>query len=140
LTWIQGTEVQGWLFLLEPGRYRLLSDEDVQNDPHLDPVRLMINQERQQLIATTASHVEHSRDAAIVARLFPITVKFHAGNWRIPFAEEWRALAPPDSQPRAISFLFSPEGFLEIWYTDVLRQALTPPWHNQSLEGNPRFY
>jgi len=130
LAWITGTEVQAWLFLLEPGRYRLLSDEDVQNDPQLEPVRVLILQEKP-VVATEASYAENSRDAAIVARLIPITIRFHKGSWRIPFAEERRALAPPDCNPRAISFLFSPEGFVEIWYTDVLRRALTPPWHNQ---------
>lgn len=129
LEWIKGAEVQAWLLLIEPGRYRLLSEEDVQSDPQLDPIRLLIIQEKQ-TTTTPASYAERSSDAAIVARLFPITIKLHTGSWRLPFAEEWRALAPPDSSPRSISFLFTPEGFLEIWYTDVLRRALTPPWQN----------
>jgi hypothetical protein len=130
LKWIQGTEVQGWLYLVEPGRFRLLSDEEVQNDPQLDPVRLTITQETFSQ-RNPASYAERSTDAAIAARLFPMIMKFHTGGWRIPFAEEWRALAPPDSNPRAISFLFSPEGYLEIWYTDTLRKALTPSWQNR---------
>lgn len=130
LKWIQGDEVQAWLYLLEPGRYRLLSDGDVQSDPQLDPVRLIINQEMTTQ-RNSATYAERSTDAAIVARLFPVTMKFHAGGWRFPFAEECRVLAPADCNPRAISFVFSPEGFLEIWYTDVLRKALTPLWQRQ---------
>jgi hypothetical protein len=130
LAWIKGTEVEAWLFLPEPGRYRLLSDEDVQNDRQLEPVRLLILQEKP--VATVeASHAENLRDVAIVARLIPITVRSHKGSWRFAFSEEWRGLAPPNCNPRTISFLFSPEGFVEIWYTDVLRRALTPAWHDQ---------
>lgn len=127
LPWIKGTELQAWLFLVELGRYRLLSEEDVQNDPLLEPVRGLIMQEKT-IVATGASYAENSADVAMTARLIPITVRFHRGSWRIPFPEEWSALAPVDSNPRAISFLISPKGFLEIWYTDLLRRVLTPSW------------
>jgi hypothetical protein len=129
-TWITGKEVQAWLFLPEPGRYRLLSDEDVENDPQLESVRLLILQEKS-AVPTQPSYVKNMRDAAVVARLIPITIDLHKGSWRVLFAEEWAALAPPDSNPRALSILISPEGYLEIWYSDVLRRALAPPWHNQ---------
>jgi hypothetical protein len=131
LSWIKGTtESEAWLFLIEPGRHRLLSEEDVQNDPKLNPIRLLVTQETLS-IATAASFAEPLNDAASVARLFPITMKFHTAGWRIPFEDEWSALAPPDSNPKDISFLFGPDGFLELWYTDVLRQALAPSWKNR---------
>jgi hypothetical protein len=129
LDWIKGTEVTAWLFLLELGRYRLLSDEDVQNDPLLEPIRVLILQEKP-LVGTKASYAESSGDAAVIARLIPITIRSHKGSWRLPFQEEWSALAPPDCNPRAISVLISPKGFLEIWYTDLLRRVLTPAWKN----------
>jgi hypothetical protein len=128
LGWIKGiAETEAWLFIIEPGRHRLLSEEDVHNDPKLNPIRLLITQETPST-ATEASYAEPLKDAASVARLFPITLKFHTAGWRIPFEHEWAALAPPDSNPKDISFLFGPEGFLELWFTDVLRQALTSSW------------
>jgi len=127
--WITGKEVQAWLFLPELGRYRLLSDNDVENDPQLEPVRLLILEEKS-AVSTQPSRAKHTRDAAVVARLIPITIDHHKGSWRILFAEEWAALAPADCNPRALSILI-PEGYLEIWYTDVLRRALAPPWQNQ---------
>jgi hypothetical protein len=127
--WIKGTEIEAWLFLIEPGRHRLLSDEDVQNDAQLDPIRLLIIHEHMRT-GTAASYSERSNHAAVAATLFPTTMKLHTGGWRIPLADEWKALAPLDVNPRAISFLLAPEGYLELWFTDVLRRTLTPSWHN----------
>jgi len=127
--WITGKEIQAWLFLPQLGRYRLLSDDDVENDPQLEPLRLLILQEKP-AAPTQPSHAKEIGDAAAVARLIPITIDLHKGSWRILFAEEWAALAPPDTNPRALSILI-PEGYMEIWYTDVLRRALAPPWQNQ---------
>jgi hypothetical protein len=130
LAWVKGTEVQAWLFLLELGRYRLLSDEDVKDDPLLESIRLLILQEKP-AATTIASDVESSADASIMARLIPVTIKSHKGSWRMPFPEELSALAPRDCNPRTISILISPKGFVEIWYTDALRRTLTPAWQNQ---------
>jgi hypothetical protein len=130
VAWIKGTEVPAWLFLLELGRYRLLSDEDVKDDPVLESVRLLILHE-EQTVTIKASEAESSADAAIMARLIPITIKSHKGSWRMPFPEELASLAPLDCNPRSISILASPKGFVEIWYTDMLRRVLTPPWKNR---------
>lgn len=126
LTWITGKEVKAWLFLTEPGRHRLLSDEEVRNDPQLEPVCLLILQEKS-AIATEPSHAERFTHSAIVARLIPITISAHQGSWRIPFPKEFKTLAPIDSNPNALSILFSPEGYVEIWHTDVLRKAAYSP-------------
>lgn len=130
LEWIKGPEVTAWLFLLELGRYRLLSDEDVQNDPLLESVRALILQEKP-FEKAKASCAESSGDALIMVRLIPISIRSHKGSWRMPFLEEWGALAPVDCNPRTISVFISPKGFLEIWYTDLLRRVLTPAWKNQ---------
>ncbi len=128
LGWMKGdAELQAWLFMLELGRYRLVSDDDVQNDALLEPIRSSILREKV-IVQTGASETEDSEGAAMVARLIPVTVRPHKGSWRIPFAEEWAALAPPDCNPRAISMFISPKGFLEIWYTELLRRVLTPSW------------
>jgi len=126
LPWIMGKEVKAWLFLVESGRHRLLSDGEVQNDPQLEPVRLLILQEKFS-IATEPSYAEHLRKAAIVARLVPITINLHQGSWRIPFPKEFKTLGPTDCNPNALSILFSPEAYVEIWHTDVLRRAACSP-------------
>ena len=127
LTWITGKDLQAWLFVVEPGRYRLLSDENVQNDPLLEPVRLL---HEQAAVPTQPSQGTPLRDAAMIARLIPISIELHRGSWRALLTEELAALAPPDVNPRDLSILM-PEGYLEIWYRDVLRRAFDPLWRNR---------
>jgi hypothetical protein len=121
LSWITGKDVEAWLYLLEPGRFRLLSDEDVKSDPRLAPVRLLILQE-ETITPVHPSHAKPLEAAAIVAQLIPITIDNHKGSWRISLSEELGALAPRDTNPRALSILM-PEGYLEIWYSDTLRKS-----------------
>jgi hypothetical protein len=66
----------------------------------------------------------------MIARLIPISIELHRGSWRALLTEELAALAPPDVNPRDLSILM-PEGYLEIWYRDVLRRAFDPLWRNR---------
>jgi hypothetical protein len=130
ILWMTGTNVQAWLLLLAPGRYRLLSDEQVQNDPQLEPVRLLIL-EGEPAAVSEPTCSKGLNDEAIVARLVPITPAQHkqSQSWRISLPRELlKAFPPPDcADPKAFSILFSLEGYWEIWYTDVLRRAAYSP-------------
>jgi hypothetical protein len=125
ISWLTGTDVQAWLLLLASGRYRLLSDEQVQSDPQLEPVRILIV-EGTPAIAAEPSHWQNLKDAAVVARLVPISLTHSKQRWRISFPRELKALAPPDCDGKAFSALLSLDGYFEIWYTDVLRRAAIP--------------
>ena len=126
LAWITGKDVKAWLFIVEPGRFRILSDENVQNDPLLEPVRLL-HEQTAVPVSARPSQAKPLRDAALIAQLIPITIDLHRGSWRVLLTEELVALAPPDVNPRDLSFLM-PEGYLEIWYRDVLRRAFDRSW------------
>jgi hypothetical protein len=127
LNWMTGVEKEAWLFIVEPGRNRLLSLENVQNDPLLEPTLLM---REQSTITDQPSQAKSLKDAAIIAQLIPVTIDLHRGSWRILIPEEMPALAPPDVNPRDLSILM-PEGYIEIWYRDVLRRAFDPSWRNR---------
>jgi hypothetical protein len=126
MSWMAGTNVRAWLLLLAPGRYRLLSDEQVENDPQLEPVRLLIL-EGKPAVVSEPTYSKDLKEEAIVARLVPIAVAQHKQSqcWRISLPRELlKAFAPPDcGDPKAFSILLSLEGYWEIWYTDVLRRA-----------------
>jgi hypothetical protein len=126
--WSASTDGQAWLLLLESGRYRLLSDEQVQADPRLEPVRLLIL-EGKPTVLSEPTHTKDLKGDAIVARLVPIAVALHkkSQRWRISLPKELGAFEPPDCGPGKFSVLFSLEGYLEIWYTDVLRRAASVP-------------
>jgi len=129
LPWLVGkSETDAWLYLVEPGRYRLLSDEDIENDPDLQPVRAAMLQEKPDVRALP-SHATEMRDAAMPIRLVPITIELHKGSYRTPYVEELAVLAPRYCDPRDLSILM-PEGYLEIWYTDALLRATDRSWRN----------
>jgi hypothetical protein len=119
-----GREIQVWLLLLEPGRYRILLDEQVQNDSKLEPIRLLILEGKPVLEANPSFAVDAVAEA-IVAKLVPTRMEHPANKtWRIVFPVELNIFAPPDCDLNAFSILFSLEGYWEIWYTAVLRAAV----------------
>ena len=126
--WAADTDGQAWLFLLESGRYQLLSDEQVQGDPRLEPIRLLIL-EGKPAVVSEPTRAKNLRDEAIVARLVPVAVALHkqSQRWRISLPKELQALEPPDCDPNNFSVLFSLEGYFEIWYTDLLRRSASLP-------------
>jgi hypothetical protein len=128
MPWPLNTDGRAWLLLLESGRYRILSDKQVQGDPRLEPIRLLIL-EGKPVVVSEPTRTKDLKDEAIVARLVPIAVAQHkqSQSWRISLAREMKAFEPPDCNPKNFSVLLSLEGYFEIWYTDVLRRAAFLP-------------
>lgn len=134
IPWLTEPNLRAWLFLLSLGRYRLLSDEQVQNDPNLDCVRSLIL-EGKTAITSQPTHSENPENESIVARLIPITfVQYkQSQSWRFLFSKELTALAP-DCDIKKVSILLSLEGYWEIWYTDLLKKTLSVPLHEQPTD------
>jgi hypothetical protein len=118
--------LQAWLLLLMPGRYRLLSDEQVQGNSLLEPVRLLIL-EGKSVAVLNATYADEPSRAAIVARLAPTAVSPPKPGWRIAFPKTFEIFVPQGCDPHSFSVVFSLEGYCEIWYTDVLRKIGTAP-------------
>jgi hypothetical protein len=135
IPWIRGQEkIPAWLLLLSAGRFRLLSDEEVKNDPQLGPVRSLISEGASAITDEHTSEPTFSEEvgrAALVARLLPTEVFPHGQGWRITFPKAFRVFAPDDCDKRDFMILFSLEGYGEIWYTNVLRKAAVLPLDSQ---------
>ena len=113
--------LEAWLFLISPGRFRLLSDDDVQNDSRLEPVRsLILNGPSAAVEPSTA---DEAASAAIVACLFPTSLTRPKTGWRLSVPRPADALVPKN-YGKEISITYSFEGYLEIWYTEVLHAAV----------------
>lgn len=125
--WMTGsTTVQAWILLLTAGRYRVLSDEQVQNDPYLQPIRLLIL-EGTPVVETAPSTAEEPERVAVIAKLVPVSIappEPQGPGWRISLPKALEEFVPQGCNPKALSILFSLEGYLEIWYTEVLRRAV----------------
>lgn len=126
--WIKGTEsLQGWLLLLSVGRYRLLSDEDVMNDPRLEPVRTLLLEGKPIIVSEPTSAEEPAR-AVLVACLIPVTMTPPPPGWRICLPKSFNIFIPGDCDAKDFTIFLSLEGYWEIWYTDILvrtGQAMT---------------
>jgi len=129
VSWMRGANaIQCWLYLIEPGRYSLLSDQNLKDDAHLESVRdLLVEGE---VPAAEPTQAEGISKAAIVARLARTTISPHRASstdeasWRLTFPKVFEIFAPPDYTPTKLSVMVSIEGYLEIWYTDLLRKAV----------------
>jgi len=134
LPWTESTGGQAWLLLLEAGRYRLLSDEQVQQDPKLEPIRLLILEGTAAVVSDPSSYKD-LRAESIVARLIPVAVALHkqSQRWRISLPGELKVFEPPDCNTSNFSVFFSLDGYFEICYTDLLRRAAVVPLSNQQF-------
>lgn len=127
LRWLTGKDpVEGWLLLVEEGRYRFLSSEQVEADPQLDAIRAHINGAETNTPNEPALAQEATR-AAMVVRLMPVKVSPHGATWRFLIPKLMRKLAPPGYDPNDFTLFFAIDGYLEIWYTEVLRKAASVP-------------
>jgi hypothetical protein len=127
LPWVTGTDtIEAWVLQIELGRYRLLSDEQVQGDSRLEPIRSLLL-EKKTASPTEPTFAEEIGRAAMVARLLPTAITPPKPGWRIAFPRAFDPFAPEGCDRNAFSVLLSPEGYLEIWYTDILRKASLLP-------------
>jgi hypothetical protein len=123
MPWVSGKDpLLVWLLMLVPGRFRMLSDLEVQQDVHLRGIRSVIVDGPTEL-GSPATAFEPSERAAIIGRLTPTTL--------FPPRPSWRLMMPKHillgySENRTFVLLFS-SGYVEIWLPDVYSAALAPP-------------
>lgn len=123
ISWMRGTEsFRAWLWLVAVGRYRLLSDQQVQEDPQLETVRLLLLEGRSTTVAATST--EDPRRALVVVQLLPVTISPPRSCWSIVLPKILNVLAPNGCDPEAFSILLTMEGHWEVWYTDIVRKTL----------------
>ena len=124
LSWLTGSEaVPAWLWMISPGRYRLLSEKQVDSDPMLQPIREFML--RQELIPNEDPTVSTNlQEASVVARLQPTQLKLNKAYWRLSFPAALDEFVPSGCDRKKFSILLSLSGYLEIWYTEILRAAL----------------
>ena len=123
ISWLnEGSESEAWLWVVEEGRYRLLSNADVDSDPQLHSIRALIRPDGR-IERVIATRVVEANRTALIARLIPVDVKKHGSSCRIPIPKDVEIFAPPTCNLKSFSVLLSPEGYWEIWYTDLLRKA-----------------
>jgi hypothetical protein len=75
-------------------------------------------------VVSEPTQVDNALSAALAARLLPTSIAPPGPCWRVSFPRAFDVFVPPDCDPKSFSVLLSPEGYLEIWYTETLRRAV----------------
>jgi len=124
LPWLSGSDtVPAWLWTISPGAHRLLSEEQTESDPSLELLRSLFVSEK--ILPSSAPTIANKpEDTAVVARLYRVELKSNKSYWRLTLPSALNEFIPPDCDEKKLSILLSPEGYLEIWYTSILRKAL----------------
>jgi hypothetical protein len=113
-----------WLLVVTPGRYRLLrSPEGTATD---DLSRILQQIEEAGATGEVLEGTENNEQAGIRARLIPCVVSPRGPGWRIHFPKAAKQLASEKGEPSHV-FAFSVAGFVEFWFPDALRKAVSVP-------------
>ena len=113
-----------WLIVLTPGRYRLLQQGAESSEGNLSRILRQIGE-----AAAPGDVLDRTNDNAldaVPARLIPCTVSPPQPGWRINFPKEAKELVP-EKEDRSFVYVMIVAGFIEIWFPDTLRRALSGP-------------
>lgn len=127
INWLKGGDaLDAWLLILQPGRFRLLSHGQVEASDRLRQVLERITNPDESGDDDPA-HAESQELAALAARLVPAKVspKGPRGGWRLTSP---LGLFPAGAtKSGTILYLLMSEGYLELWFEDLLNRALEIP-------------
>lgn len=135
ISWLSGKEEkEAWILAVAAGRFRLLSDEEVRADAHLETLRsIVLNGTSEDPIEPTS--VLSTERSALPARLVRISLKPHASGWRLTAPKALQVLAPVDCDHNDLTLLLSAEGYWEIWQTQTLKRAASVPF-SEAMSGS----
>jgi hypothetical protein len=125
LPWLAGEEpVECGLLVVTPGRYRLVPHPT--GTPSDDLVRILRQIEETAAQGEVLDRTQNNARDGIPGRLIPCNVSPRGPGWRINFPKEATELVPPEEQ-HSLVYLMIVAGFIEIWFLDTLRRALSRP-------------
>jgi len=118
------TQVECLLLVITPGRYRLLRRPTRAAAGDLSKILHKI--EEVELAGDILESAENNAQAAIAARLIRCIASPPGPGWRITVPKEARKLAAEKEQASFV-FLLIVSGFVELWFPDTLRKAVSVP-------------
>jgi hypothetical protein len=122
IPWMSGSaSLSAWLLIRVPGRFRLLSDFEVEGDPKLRDLRSRII-EGPHGNEVSPSEFDSNDRAALIGRLVATTLTAPPPGWRFILPKH----LTPEGACRSVVVLFS-SGYCEIWFPEVYKAALESP-------------
>lgn len=120
-----GEQVECWLLVISPGHYRL-AVRPQKMDPDSDLTDVLGALEAAKEPGDLLTGTDSDPKAAIPFRLIPVTAFPKKGAWRLAIPEVPRLLAPSGDAAKFV-YLSILAGYLEIWFPETLKQALSVP-------------
>lgn len=119
------TEIKCWLLVVTPGRYRLIMQP--KGTPTGTLAKILEAVEEAEEFGDLLDRTEDNGKDAIGARLIPSTVSLTPRTgWRVNFPKAAKDLLS-EKDERAFVFVRIVAGYVEIWFPDTLRRALSSP-------------
>ncbi len=114
----EAEHIERILLVVCPGRYRLLTEASRE----VDEIRMAM--EELAVPGKVFDETETNTRASIRVRLIPCTVTRPRPSWRMIVPKVAIQLAPGE---RSHVFLIIVRGYVELWFPDTLRQAMSTP-------------
>ena len=116
--------IECWLLVVTPGRYRLVPQPA--GTPAGDLSRILSQIEEATAPGEVLDRTHNNARDGIPARLIPCKVSPPQPGWRINFPKEAKELVS-GKDDRSFVYVMIVAGFIEIWFPDTLRRALSGP-------------
>src|SRR5258705_5224962 len=115
-----------WLLVVTVGRYRLVP-QPMEGDAGIESFTILLREwEEAASLGDIIEGTEDNKRAAIRARLIATEALPMGSGWRIKVPKEVRKLVPPNEDDSFV-FLLLVGGFIELWFPDTLRRAVSVP-------------
>jgi hypothetical protein len=112
--------IDALLLVVAPGRYRLV----VKETP--EAANILAHIEENEAPGELLERTGDSAQAAIGARLIPCSISPPPPGWRVNFPKVAKDLVS-HKEDRTFVYLLIVAGYIEIWFPDTLRQAVSTP-------------
>jgi len=124
--WIAGDQpVDSWLLVRGPGRCRLLSAAEADDDPDLQFLKARIAEEVK-TPSTSALDFRDESAAILPLRLLPVQVRRHEGAWRLTLPPPVVVAMQLKAGESEIVALFVGE-HIEFWNVETFKSAMSTP-------------
>lgn len=129
LKWLVGNQaIHAWLLLIEPGRYRLLSQAQAEESTRLKEAIKRQSDPQDPDPEVEPFHAEDSTSAAVAARLSPAVLSPLGPNWRLKLPDDPMGLFRQVAEhSREKAFVLFSDGYLEVWSREHLLEAVQAP-------------
>jgi|SRR5580704_13895799 hypothetical protein len=110
------------LLVIKPGAFRLI-DPPEESSQQQDFDSMLTKWDEAAAAAGPLEKIDSDKWAAIRASLIPCVLSPKGPGWRVQIPKVARMLAPPGDHSGV--FLAIVAGYVELWFPDVMRQALS---------------